>query len=204
MGQQEDVQFGWQDALIWFFRVALVFCFVGLIVLFVRSIRIDAASRDPEYAVAVTGVAGLDLAAGDAPALSPVFNLTVRIDNAGNLLSTACVYSHATAVVSYGDAFLGKGSVPAFCAGERQVEERAATAWGQDVVVPRFLRDRLAGELERGGAEVDVEVTISPAGCASCHDKVLVCKAKIGGGPSPCELDYIYPRPGRGAGDTIV
>ncbi|OEL13296.1 hypothetical protein BAE44_0025686, partial [Dichanthelium oligosanthes] len=82
-----------------------------------------------------------------------------------------------------------------------QESERGATAWGQDVVVPRFLRERLAGELERGEGEVDVQVT-TPGQCHTCGDTVLVCKAKIGGGPSPCWLDYVYPRPAPAAGSS--
>ncbi|KAL6651016.1 hypothetical protein ACP70R_009941 [Stipagrostis hirtigluma subsp. patula] len=196
MGQREEL--GCRDVI---FGVFLVACGFGLVVSIVNigvEMALMATSRGPEYTVAVTGVAGLDhLAAGGTPTtLSPVFNLTVRIDNAGHKVLSACVRGRPTVVVSYGDAFLGRGSVPAFCAGVRQVEERAATAWGQDVAVPRFLRERLAGELERGEAEVDVQVTISPAGCPRCGDTVLVCKAKIGGGPSsPCGLDYVYPRP---------
>ncbi|KAF8704167.1 hypothetical protein HU200_031662 [Digitaria exilis] len=152
-------------------------------------------SRDPDYMVAITGVTGLDdlaSATGDEPSLSPVFNLTVRIDNSGNTLHRACVYGLSTAVVSYGDAFLGKGSVPQFCAEKEEVQERAATAWGQGVVAPEFLRERLAGEMKRGEAAVDVQVT-TPADCYKCSDNVLVCsKVKIGGDPAPCRREDIY------------
>ncbi|CAN6235577.1 unnamed protein product [Urochloa humidicola] len=154
-------------------------------------------SRDPDYTVAITGADGLDQ---QAAALSPVFNLTVRIDNAGNTQYRACVEGLSAAAVSYGDAFLAGGSVPPFCAEEGEVQERAATAWGQGVVVPRFLRERLAGELARGEAAVDVQVT-TPANCYRCSDTVLVCgKAKIGGDPAPCRREKVYPRPAPGAG----
>jgi hypothetical protein len=110
--------------------------------------------------VSITGVDGLKQEAttsGGVPTttLSPVFNLTVRIDNSGYAWYRACVGELSTAVVSYGDAFLGKGSVPPFCAEENEVQERVATAWGEDVVLPRFLRERLSGELERGEASLD-------------------------------------------------
>jgi hypothetical protein len=50
-----------------------------------------------------------------------------------------------------------------------------ATAWGEDVVLPRFLRERLSGELERREASLDVQVTMpAAAGCSRCTDKVLV------------------------------
>ncbi|CAO2035700.1 unnamed protein product [Urochloa humidicola] len=176
---------------------------VGFTVCFGILISRSTSSKDPEYTVAITGAAGLDaLAAVDRwPTLSPVFNLTVHINNARDLVDTACLGKFSTAEVSYGDAFLARGSVPAFCAGEEQESERDATAWGQDVVVPRFLRERLAGELERGEGEVDVKVK-TPDGR---YDWVLVCKARIGGGTSaPCSRDLVYARPAPAAGSAGV
>ncbi|XBJ03082.1 hypothetical protein VPH35_022323 [Triticum aestivum] len=137
------------------------------------------SSRSPEYTVAITSVDGLDPARdlhGDRLALRPVFGITVRADNTRDKVLRACVGVDSFAVASYGDVLLGRGSV-------------AATAWGMDVRLPRFLRDRLAGELERGQVVVDVAVR-SPRGDGcfvnGCLDKVIVCKAKIGGGPSRC------------------
>nr|CAB3485078.1 unnamed protein product [Digitaria exilis] len=176
----------------------MVWCVVGLVGHISRMSR----SRNPDYMVAITGVAGLDDLASATGDGSPVFNLTVRIDNSGNTLHSECVHGLSTAVVSYGDAFLGEGSVPPFCGGEEEVQERVATAWGQGVVVPRFLRERLAGEMERGEAAVDVQVT-TPADCYKCSDSVLVCsKVKIGGDPAPCRLEEVYPRPAPAAGST--
>ncbi|CAL5031116.1 unnamed protein product [Urochloa decumbens] len=175
-------------------RAILLAAFVvGLLVFLGILITRSATSKGPKYTVAITGAAGLDaLAALDRrPTLSPVFNLTVRINNARDKVDTACLGKFSTAAVSYGDAFLARGSVPAFCAGEEQESERDATAWGQDVVVPRFLRERLAGELERGEGEVDVQVR-TPDGR---YDWVLVCKAKIGGDPAPCSRDLVDARP---------
>jgi hypothetical protein len=147
----------------------------------------------PEYKVTITGVSGLDLAAGDDDKRtpSPVFELTVRINNPDKV-SNGCVHGQSTAVVSYGDAILGKGSVPPFCAKENQMSEseRSATAWGQDLVVPMFLRERLAGELEREEVTLDVQVTMT-ADCYRCLDWVLVCKARIGGAPAPCRVDRV-------------
>ncbi|KAF8704170.1 hypothetical protein HU200_031665 [Digitaria exilis] len=161
-------------------------------VVFIAAMISSSKSRDQDYMVAITGVTGLDdlaSATGDEPSLSPVFNLTVRIDNSGNTLHRACVYGLSTAVVSYGDAFLGKGSVPPFCAEKEEVQERAATAWGQGVVVPQFLRERLAGEMKRGEAAVDVQVT------SESTDRVLVCsEVKIGGDHAPCRREEVYRR----------
>ena len=175
-----------------FIGIVIFLMGTGLVTLFVAAlagIARSAGSTDTVYTVAITGAAGLE--GLDRPTLSPVFNLTVRIDNTGNKLEEACVGSFSGAAVSYGDALLARGSVPPFCAGEEQESERAATAWGLDVVVPRFLRERLAGELRRGEGEVDVQVT-TPAG-SSHYDTVLVCKVKIGGGPSPlCRRDHVY------------
>ncbi|VAH49469.1 unnamed protein product [Triticum turgidum subsp. durum] len=150
------------------------------------------SSRGPEYTVAITSVDGLDPARdlhGDRPALSPVFGITVHVDNTREKVLRACVGVDSFAVVSYGDVLLGRGSVPSFCAEKLGVCEVAATAWGMDVHLPHFLRDRLAGELERGQVVVDVTVR-SPGGDGcyinGCLDKVIICKAKIGGGPSRC------------------
>jgi len=172
----------------------------GFVWLMVHIARLPPL-RHPDYMVSITGVDGLNLGAtsGGVPTtLSPVFNLTVRIDTPGNVnpWDSACVWGLSTFVVSYGDAFLGRGSVPPFCAEENEVQERMATAWGEDVVLPRFLQERLSAELERGEASLDVQVTM-PAGCSRCTDMVLVCnKVKIGGSsPSPCRVEEVYPRP---------
>ena len=61
----------------------------------------------------------------------------------------------------------------------------ATRAWGADVVVPRFLRDQLAGELERGEAVLDVMVN-DPM----YRGQMLACNAKIGGDRFPCEFEY--------------
>ncbi|KAL6651019.1 hypothetical protein ACP70R_009944 [Stipagrostis hirtigluma subsp. patula] len=180
-----------------------------LAVVVVYNVR-DSQSKAAEYSVTVTGVAGLDPArdvsagAGRRGAsLSPVFNLTLGIDNSRNTQGTECVGALSTAAVSYGGAILARGPVPPFCAEEKQRSEpMPASAWGQDVALPQFLRDRLAGELAAGEAAVDVQVTM-PAQCYECNDRVLGCnKAKIGGGPAPCRLDYVYPRPEPAEGST--
>ena len=165
-------------------------------------------SEDTVFMVAITGVTGLDPArdvdpppspaAGSSPppptALSPVFNLTFQIDNTRNAYYKACFPGLSRADVSYGDAFLAGGSVPPFCAGEkRRSDPVAARAWGENVAVPRFLRDQLAAELAAGDASVDVKATM-PTYCrkAWCGGAVLSCKPKIGGGTSPaCRLDFI-------------
>ncbi|KAL6651021.1 hypothetical protein ACP70R_009946 [Stipagrostis hirtigluma subsp. patula] len=163
---------------------------------------------DPAYSVAVAAVAGLDPARDVAPAsgrptLSPVLNLTVHINNARDALETACLPILSTAVASYGDAFLGRGSVPEFSARPRLESETVARVWGQDVAVPRFLREQLAGELAVGEAAVDVLVTM-PSNCPSsdCNDRMLVCRAKIGGGLSPCRLRYVPSRQLSSAGSA--
>jgi hypothetical protein len=181
--------------MIQFFTIAAFVVALTVFFIFVgTAISGAAGSTDPKYTVAITGAAGLEglVATPDRTTLSPVFNLTVHIDNTLDMFDSPCIGRFSTAAVSYGDAFLARGSVPEFCAGEGQESERGATAWGQDVVVPRFLRERLAGELERGEGEVDVQVR-TPDG----HDDVvLTCKVKIGGGPSsPCSRDYVYARP---------
>ncbi|CAL5031110.1 unnamed protein product [Urochloa decumbens] len=140
-------------------------------------------SEEPKYSVAVAAVAGLDpardLSDRGRPTISPVFNVTVHIDNRRNAYNRACAPDLSTAEVSYGDAFLGRGTLPKVCAGKRREAEGVAKAWGQDVVMPWFLRDQLAGQLAVGEAAVDVQVRLDPS-------SLLVCKAKIGGGLSRC------------------
>ncbi|CAL5068810.1 unnamed protein product [Urochloa decumbens] len=156
-------------------------------------------SKHATYSVTVAGAAGLDPAAdlSSAAALSPVFNLTFHIDNSRDRLSSACVTRFASAAVSYGDAFLAKGSVPQFCARPRKVRERGARAWGDGVALPRFLRGQLAREMAAGEAAVHVEVTMPGNGCDAfgCYDTVLICSdAKIGGGPARCREETVYHR----------
>jgi hypothetical protein len=75
-----------------------------------------------------------------------------------------------------------------------------ATAWADGVVLPRFLRDKLSGELAAGEPpSVDVKVTMPNYCSHSCFDAVLTCKAKIGGGLSPpCRLDHVRTHEGFG------
>jgi hypothetical protein len=200
MGQQEEPRDDEETVAKLVCAAVAVLVVAGFVWLMVHIARLPPSTH-PDYMVSITGVDGLNLEAtsGGVPTpLSPVFNLTVRIVNPGNVnpWDSACVWGLSTAVVSYGDAFLGRGSVPPFCAEENEVRERMATAWGEDVVLPRFLRERLSGEMERGDASLDVQVTM-PAGCSQCTDKVLVCnKVKIGGSsPSPCRVEEVYPRP---------
>ncbi|XBI57061.1 hypothetical protein VPH35_038540 [Triticum aestivum] len=153
-----------------------------------------ATSGSTEYTVTITSVDGLDPALDlgiDRPALSPVFDITVHINNTLYKVHKQCIGEDSSAAVSYANALLGKGTVPAFCAQALGVGGAAATAWTMNVQLPRLLRNRLAGELERGEAVVDVVVRSPGAGQChrhGCNDKVLVCKAKIGGRSSPCFL----------------
>ena len=128
------------------------------------------AARGPEYTVAITSVDGLDPALdlhSDRQVLSPVFGITVHIDNTHNQIVPKCVGGvGSSAIVSYGEALLAKGAVPELCVHTSGVGEVAAEAWGLNVQVPQFLRDRLAGELESGQAVVDVAVEGAVAAAA--------------------------------------
>ncbi|XBI59828.1 hypothetical protein VPH35_040835 [Triticum aestivum] len=178
------------------FQLCMIAIAIGLMAGFVYFlVWIITAGADSKYTVNITSVDGLDPAQdlhSDRQALSPVFGITVQIDNTHNKLAGKCVGGDGSSVVvSYGDALLGKGMVPGFCVQPTRVGEAASKAWGMNEQVPHFLRDRLAGELERGQAVVDVAVrTPGGGGCYidGCVDTVLVCKAKIGGGSSPCFL----------------
>ncbi|KAF8641505.1 hypothetical protein HU200_067801 [Digitaria exilis] len=161
----------------WIFAVAVAITALVLLMIFISK---KFPEGDPKYWVAVTAVSGLDddLSARSRPTISPVFNVTVHMDSTRDSADGRCVPDLSTAEVSYGDAFLGKGTLPKICAGKRLEAEGVARAWGQDVVVPWFLRDQLAGEMEVGDAAVDVHLRMDGS--------LLVCKAKIGGGISLC------------------
>jgi hypothetical protein len=185
----------WEGVLIGF-----VLCLAGVFIASLIAIPfcvgwLAFTSGNTEYTVTITSVDGLDPAALEQRSdLSPVIGIAVRIDNSRYKLGGQCLGMNSYAVVSYGDAVLGKGTVPEFCACTLGVGEAAATAWGMDVQVPRFLRDRLAGELMRGEAVLDVAVR-TPGNCHRCMDTVLVSKARIGGDPSPCLVTTVYQHP---------
>ncbi|CAL5068811.1 unnamed protein product [Urochloa decumbens] len=168
-------------AALWIFAAAVAIAAWVVLGIFMSN---KFPAEAPKYSVAVAAVAGLDpaldLSARGRPMLSPVFNVTVHIDNTRNAFHRTCVPDLLAAEVSYGDAFLGRGTLPKICAGTRRQAEGVVRAWGQDLVVPWFLRDQLAGELAAGEAEVDVHL-MRPH-----RSSLLVCKAKIGGGLSRC------------------
>ncbi|CAM0903870.1 unnamed protein product [Alopecurus aequalis] len=182
-----------RDCVVFVLSAVLLSAIAGGIIWF-AVVDYRSAMHGPQYSMAITGVAGLDLddVAGDRHAtLSPVFNLTLRVSNTQDKRYRACVPELSMASVSYGDAVLGKGSVGPFCAEAKGENEGRARAWGQDVALPRFLRDQLAGELRRGDAAVDVMVKM-PSWCnmMACFDTVLRCKAKIRGG-LPCWMMWV-------------
>ncbi|CAN6240090.1 unnamed protein product [Urochloa humidicola] len=180
-------------------RTACCCCLITLAnVICIFVLVLIGISKDATCSVTITGATGLDPAADLSASrpLSPVFNLTVHIDNARDQFF-ACVTRFASAAVSYGDAFLARGSVPQFCARPRKVRQRGARAWGDGVALPRFLRDQLAGEMAAGEAAVHVEVTMPGDDCDAygCTDTVLICSdAKIGGGPAPCREEKVFHR----------
>uniref|UniRef100_A0ACD5UTG5 Uncharacterized protein n=1 Tax=Avena sativa TaxID=4498 RepID=A0ACD5UTG5_AVESA len=118
---------------------------------------LEITSGNPEYTATFTGVGGLDPAAlkkrsDQAAAVSPVFDVALRIDNTLNKAGKRCIGKHSSVVVSYQDAVLGRGTILEFCAPTLGEGETTVTAWAMDVQMPRFLRNRLASELERGEA----------------------------------------------------
>ena len=134
---------------------ATVAGFVWLMVFIVRLPRPTAGH--PDFMVSITVVDGLNLEAttsGGVPTttLSPVFNLTVRIVNPGNVnpgWDSACVWGLSTAVVSY-----VRGRVPGqgLRAAVLRRGERGAGAHGHGVgrgrgaaAVPAGTPERRAG-----------------------------------------------------------
>ncbi|CAM0874102.1 unnamed protein product [Alopecurus aequalis] len=177
-----------RDVLVFSVWSLIVLYFIWFIAYFTYIIVTSGAVQ---YSVAITGVDGLDptidLRSDRRPTLSPVFNLTLYIKEFDKIIYGECIGGHsAEIVVSYHNAFLGKGAVPLLCVSSMQEDGVATMAWGDNVVVPRFLRDRLAGELEHDEAVLDVMVTDAP----TYHGQVLACKANIGGGRCPCQFEF--------------
>ncbi|PUZ76594.1 hypothetical protein GQ55_1G303300 [Panicum hallii var. hallii] len=138
----------------------------------------------PEYSVAVAGFSGFDPARA---VMDPTFDLTVRIKEPRKW-STACV-ERGTAVVSYRGARLASGPVPGFCGrNENTTEVSSVMAWGTGVPVPQFARDRLADELGRGEAAVDVVLMGPVRHLISYVQTVIECKPRLGRGEAspPC------------------
>ena len=111
--------------------------------------------------------------------MDPTFDLTVRIKEPRKW-STACV-ERSTAVVSYRGARLASGPVLGFCGrNENTTEVASVMAWGTGVPVPQFARDRLADELARGEAAVDVVLTGSVRFRINYVQTVIECKPRLG------------------------
>ncbi|KQK00369.1 hypothetical protein BRADI_3g48910v3, partial [Brachypodium distachyon] len=161
----------------------------------------------PEYTVAVAGFSGLDIPADPAHGgalISPTFDLTVRIREPRRY-SAACVERGTTASVSYagvalaGVALAG-GPVPEFCARKENTTEAShVMAWGQAVAVPEFAVARLAQELSRGDAAVDVTIKAPARLCRhsySCEQEVVDCRVALGRGgegsfSAPCRVSIL-------------
>uniref|UniRef100_R7W367 Late embryogenesis abundant protein LEA-2 subgroup domain-containing protein n=1 Tax=Aegilops tauschii TaxID=37682 RepID=R7W367_AEGTA len=173
--------------------LALLFCFLILLGGFLFAATLPT---EPEYSVAITGAEGLDPARDlrsfdRRPTLSPVFNLTVHIELLDDSYYRACIGGHpAKLAVSYGGALLAEVEgplLPELRVGPHEGRGANITARGVEVAVPRFERDRLAAELERGQAAFDV-VVMAPR-----YDRqVLACKAMIGAGLRACDFQYYY------------
>lgn len=110
--------------------------------------------EDPRYSVSVTAVAGLD-ALSSAPTISPVLNVTVHMDNTRDSGNGHCVPDLSTAEVSYGDAFLAKGTLPKICAGKRREAEGVGTGRGGAVVSTGPARRRDGGGRRCGGRPLE-------------------------------------------------
>uniref|UniRef100_A0ACD5YVN9 Uncharacterized protein n=1 Tax=Avena sativa TaxID=4498 RepID=A0ACD5YVN9_AVESA len=192
---------------------ALVALLLVCPILYLGFLHSEDEAKIPEYRVAVAGFSGLDPDRDLSLAtLDPTFDLTIRITEPRKY-DAACFEHGHVASVSYAGVALARGPVPEFCAKSENVTERGSVmAWGNGMVVPQFARERLAEELRRGDAAVDVALVAPPKYCKFCQQKVLLCTAALGRGgePSPpCRVIYQdlpeeYPGPGTGTGRKLL
>ena len=142
-----------------------------------------------EYRVAVAGFSGLDLTL-------PTLDLTIRVAEPRKYSAT-CFERGTAASVSYAGVALARGPVAEFCAKSDNVtEERSVMAWGNAVTVPQFARERLAEELRRGDAALDVALVAPARYCRFCQQRVILCTPGLGRNvePSPpCRVAFQYP-----------
>uniref|UniRef100_A0A0E0K2I6 Late embryogenesis abundant protein LEA-2 subgroup domain-containing protein n=1 Tax=Oryza punctata TaxID=4537 RepID=A0A0E0K2I6_ORYPU len=150
----------------------------------------------PEFSVAVASVNGLDPERDlGRSTLDPTFDLTVRIKEPRKYRAE-CLERGTTAAVSYRGVQLASGPMPELCGkNEDTTEARSVMAWGHAKVVPEFARERLAEELRRGDAEVDVTLTTPARYCTRCLQTVIECKPRVGSGEfSPrCGVTRDFP-----------
>ncbi|KAF0931584.1 hypothetical protein E2562_005549 [Oryza meyeriana var. granulata] len=135
----------------------------------------------PEFSVAVAGFSGLDPDRDlGRPTLDATFDLTIRIKEPRRY-SVACIERGKTAAVSYRGVPLANGPVPELCGkNEDTTEARSVMTWGHAMAVPEFAQERLAEELRRGDAAVDVTLTTLARYCTLCRQKVIECKPRVG------------------------
>jgi hypothetical protein len=205
LGGPDDDNGGVRKRLFWNFWPEVFFALLVLAILvplfyWLYQLSKDSAKR-PEYSVTVAGFSGLDpdrdlLAPGRAT-LDPTFDLTLRIKEPRKYM-TACVESDSTATVSYRGAQLARGPVPGFCGRNGNTTEvRSVMAWGIAVAVPQFARDRLAEELRRGEAALDVTLASPARYCQTCDNRqtVIRCTPRLGHGEAspPCWVTTQFP-----------
>lgn len=156
--------------------------------------------KHPEISVAVAGFSGLDPDRDlHSATVDPTFDLTVRIVEPRKY-STVCVARDSTATVSYRGAPLAHGPVAGFCGRNENVKEvDHVMAWGSAMVVPQFARDRLAEELRRGEAAVDVTIASPARYCQHCTQTVIHCSPRLGRGEAspPCWVTAVPDLAGR-------
>uniref|UniRef100_A0A0D9VIE1 Late embryogenesis abundant protein LEA-2 subgroup domain-containing protein n=1 Tax=Leersia perrieri TaxID=77586 RepID=A0A0D9VIE1_9ORYZ len=132
------------------------------------------AMKDPQYAVEITAVSGLDpatdlISGRAAVGLDPVFNLTVSVASTSTLYG-ACIDRGSSAKISYSysdgtgysynhkDLQLASGMVQEMCVPPMGKSEQLVVARGVGVSVPGFLLGGLADEMRRGEAVFDVKL----------------------------------------------
>ncbi|KAJ1698480.1 hypothetical protein LUZ63_006992 [Rhynchospora breviuscula] len=152
-GETSNVDWGYVCQIIFLLSI------FGLVGFFLFSLSYAGVYLDtwPKFSLAVASVDGLSPSSEPSTTISPVFNLTLHVDNT-NSYYNYCVKKGKTRVL-YQLVEVAEAPTVGFCMdgflGEKNV---SIHAWHMELVLPGFLRDQLYEEVKEGKAVFDVQL----------------------------------------------
>lgn len=144
----------------------LAFCY-GL--MWIGSLLLT--SIDPEFSIKITGIQGLEDLNSPA-AISPLFNLTIHVDNKQSILWKAC-RPKSVVTMYHGDESLAWGELPAFCVGKGSATDLNVSLSSSGAILSRKLRDKMADDLSSTG-ELHLSVMVKPTNPEDATEACLV------------------------------